>query len=96
MRYIADMKTATIPPIRVEPQFREEMEQALEVGESMTSLVEKAVRSEVERRRTHAEFVKRGLAAIARSEAEGNWIAADVVIAKLEARLAEVRKHRAA
>jgi len=48
----------------------------------------------LEERETHAEFVKFGLAAIARSEVDGDWIAADVVIAKLEARLAEFRKNR--
>jgi len=88
------MKSTTIPPVRIEPQFREEIEQALEEGESLASLVEQAVRTEVARRRDQAEFVRRGLAAVARSEADGDWVPAETVIAKLEARLSEARERR--
>jgi hypothetical protein len=85
------MKTATIPPIRIEPAFREEIVQSLDAGETMTALVETAVRTEVLRRRDQSEFVRRGLASIARSEAAGDWIAAETVIAKLEAKVAAAR-----
>lgn len=88
------MKSTTIPPVRIEPQFREEIEQALEEGETLASLVEQAVRNEVARRRDQAEFVRRGLAAVARSEADGDWVPAETVIAKLEARLAEARERQ--
>jgi hypothetical protein len=37
------MKTATIPPMRMESAFREEIEQSLEAGETMAALVEHAV-----------------------------------------------------
>jgi hypothetical protein len=36
-------------------------------------------------------FARRGLAAIARSEAAGDWIPAETVIAKLEAKVEAVR-----
>ena len=88
------MKSTTIPPVRIEPQFREEIEQALEEGESLASLVEQAGRTEVARRPDQAEFVRRGLAAVARSEADGDWVPAETVIAKLEARLSEARERR--
>lgn len=88
------MKSTTIPPVRIEPQFREEIEQALEEGESLASLVEQAVRTEVARRRDQAEFVRRGLAAVARSEADGDWVPADTVLDKLEARLAAARERQ--
>lgn len=39
-----------------------------------------------------SEFVRRGLASIARSEAAGDWIPAEDVIAKLEAKLAAARE----
>jgi Arc/MetJ-type ribon-helix-helix transcriptional regulator len=97
-RYIDPMKAATIPPIRIESAFREEIEQSLGTGETMAALVENAVRTEVSRRRDQSEFVRRGLAAIARSEAAGDWIPAETVIAKLEAKVAAARerqkKHR--
>jgi hypothetical protein len=88
------MKSTTIPPVRIEPQFREEIEQALEEGESLAALVEQAVRTEVARRRDQAEFVRRGLAAVARSEADGDWVPADTVLEKLEARLAAARERQ--
>ena len=88
------MKTATIPPIRIEPSFRKEIEQSLGDGETMAALVENAVRIEVSRRREQLEFVRRGLAAIARSEAAGDWIPAETVIAKLEAKVAAARERQ--
>ncbi|WP_300109461.1 YlcI/YnfO family protein [Rhodoferax sp.] len=88
------MKTATIPPIRIEPSFRREIEQSLDNGETMAALVENAVRIEVSRRREQSEFVRRGLAAIARSEAAGDWIPAETVIAKLEAKVAVARERQ--
>jgi len=93
-RYSSIMKTATIPPIRIESTFRQEIEQSLGDGETMASLVENAVRTEVTRRRDQSEFVRRGLAAIARSEADGDWIPAEVVLAKLEAKVAAARERQ--
>jgi hypothetical protein len=93
-RYIQAMKTATIPPIRIESAFRQQIEQSLVDGETMASLVEKAVRTEVARRRDQSEFARRGLAAIARSETAGDWIPADVVIAKLEAKVAAAKERQ--
>jgi len=90
------MKTATIPPVRIEPTFREEIEQALDEGESLASLVETAVRHEITRRQTQSEFIRRGIAAIGRTVAEGDGIAPATVIARLEAKLAEARKTRQA
>ncbi|MDD2880350.1 MAG: hypothetical protein PHQ58_07920 [Rhodoferax sp.] len=60
----------------------------------MAALVENAVRIEVSRRREQSEFVRRGLAAIARSEAAGDWIPAETVIAKLEAKVAVARERQ--
>lgn len=93
-RYIVRMKTATIPPIRIEPALREEIEESLGTGETMAALVESAVRTEVARRRDQSEFVRRGLASIARSEADGDWIPAEQVIAKLEAKVAAARERQ--
>lgn len=93
-RYDLAMKTASIPPIRIESTFRQEIEMSLGDGETMASLVENAVRTEVTRRRDQSEFVRRGLAAIARSEADGDWIPAEVVIAKLEAKVGAARERQ--
>lgn len=88
------MKTATIPPVRIESTFREEIEQSLAAGETMAALVENAVRLEVTRRREQSEFVRRGLTAIARSEEAGDWIPAETVIAKLEAKVAAAKERQ--
>ncbi len=92
MQYNLPMKTATIPPVRVEPSFRQEMERSLETGESLASLVETAVRNEVKRRQVQTEFMRRGLASIQATVAAGSGIPAESVIAKLEAKLAAAKQ----
>jgi len=89
------MKTATLPPIRVAPDFRLELEGVLEQGESLSQFVENAVRTTVARRKTQAEFVRRGIAAIEATQREGSGIPADLVIAKLEAKLSAARRAKA-
>ncbi len=95
LQYNAFMKTATIPPIRVAPDFRAELEGVLQDGETLSEFVENAVRATVAKRKNQAEFVRRGIAAIEDTKRTGNGIAADVVIAKLEAKLAAAKLNRA-
>lgn len=85
------MKTATLPPIRVAPDFRLELEGVLEEGESLSQFVENAVRATVTQRKTQAEFISRGMTAIEATTRAGAGIPADVVIAELEAKLAAAR-----
>ena len=92
MQYNASMKTATLPPIRVAPEFRSELEGVLEQGESLSEFVENAVRATVEKRKNQAEFVRRGIAAIETTKQEGAGIPAEVVIARLVAKLSAARK----
>lgn len=89
------MKTATLPPIRVAPDFRLELEGVLEEGESLSQFVENAVRATVAKRKTQAEFVKRGMDAIEATQRDGSGIPAQRVIAKLEAKLATAKKIKA-
>lgn len=91
---IAGMKTATIPPVRIDPSFRKAIEQSLVGGESLASLVETAVRNEVTRRRVQSEFVRRGMAAIHSTVSSGDGVPAEAVIAKLEMKLATARKSK--
>jgi hypothetical protein len=81
------MKTATLPPIRVAPDFRLELEGVLEEGESLSQFVESAVRTTVAKRKNQAEFIRRGIDAIKETK-QGGGIPAETVIAKLEAKLA--------
>ena len=89
------MKTATLPPIRVAPDFKLDLEGVLEQGESLSQFVENAVRTTVIRRKTQAEFIKRGIASIELTKREGGGVPAEVVIAKLEAKLAAARQAKA-
>lgn len=86
------MKTATFPSVRVDATLRDAAEGALREGETLTGLIESAVREAIQRRQAEAEFVARGLAAIVRTQKAGTGIPADTVIAKLEARLATARQ----
>lgn len=96
MQYTAGMKTATIPPVRIAPSFRQDMEESLAEGESLASLVETAVRKEVTRRQMHSEFVRRGMAAIERTATAGDGIPAATVIGQLEAKLAAAKRAKGA
>ena len=92
MQYNLSMKTATIPPIRVAPAFRGEIESVLEQGESLSEFVENAGRQSVLKRQNQTEFVRRGIAAIEETQRLGNGIAADDVLAQLDAKLAAASK----
>ena len=48
----------------------------------------------VAKRKTQAEFVRRGMAAIDATNRSGSGIPADVVLAKLEAKLAAAIRHQ--
>lgn len=58
------MRSATLPPIRVEPELRAEAESLLREGESLSEFLEKAVRDSVRHRREQAELVTRSLVAV--------------------------------
>lgn len=94
------MKTSTIPSVRVEPELREQMEQVLETGETLSSFVETSVRETVRHRLEQAEFVRRGMASLEMARRSGKYIDADAVVAKLQARLdraaSKGRRRRAA
>jgi hypothetical protein len=83
MHYIAGMKTATIPAVRVEPELRAEVESLLGEGETVSQFVEASVRASVQRRRAQAEFVARGLRSRQEAHRTGHYVEADVVVSAL-------------
>jgi len=89
------MKTATLPPVRVAPEFRQALEEVLEPGETLSQFVENAVRSTVEKRKHRAEFLRRGMAAIQDAQRDGNAIDAQTLVERLDARLSAARKSSA-
>jgi len=85
------MKTASIPSVRVEPEFRAEVESVLGEGETLSEFVEASVRASVERRRVQAEFIARGLRSRDEARRTGEYVDADVVVASLQRKLDAAR-----
>jgi hypothetical protein len=83
------MKSATIPSIRVEPELREEVEDLLLDGESLSEFVEASVRESVRRRRNQAEFLARGMASLAAAKADAEYVDPGKTLRKLESMLAK-------
>ena len=86
------MRSATFPPIRVEPEVRAEVEAVLRQGESLTQFIEEAVIAAAAWRRVQAEFVTRGESAIERWKQEGGGQAVDEVMVDLQARLDDAKR----
>ena len=86
------MKTSTFPSLRVEAELREAAESVLREGETLTSLIETAMRETIHRRRAQAEFLARGLRASEDAERAGGYHTANKVHAELQRRLDARRK----
>jgi len=85
------MKTATFPSLRVEQELRDAAESVLRDGETLSGFIEASVRETIERRRTRAEFISRGLASRQEAQSTGVYFAADAVHARLGQMLATAR-----
>ena len=86
------MRSATFPPIRVEPEVRADVEAVLREGESLTQFIEEAVVAAAARRRMQTEFVARGETAIERWKRVGGGHTVDEVLADLQGRLNDAKK----
>jgi ribosome-associated translation inhibitor RaiA len=85
------MKTATLPSLRVEPELREAAESVLQEGETLSGFIEASLRETIERRRTRAEFIARGLASREEAKRTGVYFAADKVHGELGRMLAKAK-----
>lgn len=83
----AIMKTATFPSLRVETEFREAAESVLREGETLTSLIETAMRETIHRRRVQDEFLARGLRSSDDAKRTGIYHSAIEVHGELHRRL---------
>jgi predicted transcriptional regulator len=84
-----NMKTSTIPSLRVAPELRAAAESVLENGETLSSFVEHSVRVQIERRRSQREFIARGLASRDEARRTGEYFDSDDVLAELDEMLAD-------
>ena len=89
------MRSATFPPIRVEPEVRAKVEAVLREGESLTQFIEEAVVAAAAWRRVQSEFVTRGETAIERWKQEGGGHTVNEVMADLQARLDDAKRQAA-
>ena len=79
------MKSATIPPLRVTPELRQDAESVLQEGETLSSFVEDSLRRQIQWRKIQGEFLARGLAASESAKRSGNYASKDVVMNSLQA-----------
>lgn len=77
------MKSATIPPLRVTPDLRQDAQSVLREGETLSGFVEESLRRQIEHRKFQKEFISRGLAARANAKATGNYATKDEVMESL-------------
>lgn len=81
------MKTAVIPPLRVDPEFREQVLGVLRQGETLSAFTEASLRAEIHRRMAQREFMARGRASAEKARRAGRYVEADDVLAQLAKRL---------
>lgn len=86
------MKTASLPSLRVTPEFREAAEAVLKEGETVSMLMEAAVRDEVRRRAVRAEFLRRGIESLEEYRRTGVSYSAEEVFGELRQRVEAKRQ----
>lgn len=90
------MKTAQLPPVRVEQSVRDEIESVLRQGETLSQFVESATVQAAQRRKSQDEFLARGRASLKRAKKSGEYYSAkdalDAMQARLDARIAQLGK----
>jgi hypothetical protein len=87
-----EMKTTTIPPIRVSQDLRKQAEAVLEEGETISGFMLESLNRNIEYRKVRREFVARGLASAARAKKTGKYVSAGKVIAKLGRKLDKAKR----
>jgi hypothetical protein len=93
---ISTMKTATLPPVRVRPEFRAEIQSLLGHGETLSEFLETSVRDSVQRRRNQQEFVRRGMVSLQNAKLTDSYVDADAMLARLERKLVDARALKSA
>ena len=84
---MACMKTAQLPPVRVEQSVRDEIESVLRQGESLSQFVENAAVQAAQRRKSQQEFLARGRESLKRAKKCGEYYSAKDALDAMQARL---------
>jgi predicted transcriptional regulator len=83
----ANMKTASLPSLRVDPELRQDAESVLHQGETLSSFMEQALRASIQSRKSRQEFIARGLASRDEARKTCEYFAADEVLSEMDALL---------
>lgn len=81
------MKTAQLPPVRVEPSVRDEIESTLREGESLSEFVLAAALDASRRRKAQEAFLARGRASLAQARETGEFYAVEPVLNEMQDRM---------
>lgn len=87
-----DMKTSTLPAIRVRPELREAAERALRPSETLSKLMESSLESFIAHRSAEDEFISRGLRAAETARQDNKYVSAKDVLAQLDKRIAAAKR----
>lgn len=86
------MKTATLPPVRVDPKLKRAVEAVLEPGETLSEFIVQSVSRATQVRAAQREFVDRAEARSARAKKTGRYVPAAAVYKRMEQLLTRARK----
>ena len=91
---MTDVKSRTIPPLRVSEQLRADAEGVLGPGETLSAFVMDAVSRSIDFRKTQLDFLARGMASAERARSVGGYVPAAKAVARLRKRLARAQRTR--
>jgi Arc/MetJ-type ribon-helix-helix transcriptional regulator len=86
------MKTANLPPVRITPELREQLDGVLHEGESLSSFVNDAVRQHIVQRQADQSFVARAWSAHERLQQGGAFETPETLMKDLRARHAAAKR----
>lgn len=81
------MKSAVIPQMCVDAQFRSDHESVLNEGETLSEFIANSLKSAVEYRLVQTRFHARGQQAWAEFERSGKALSADMVLARMNEKI---------
>jgi head-tail adaptor len=81
------MKTAQLPPVRIEPSVHAEIESVLRSGETLSQFVEDATVQAAQRGRSQQEFLEHGRESLKRAMKNGQYYPANDALDAMQARL---------
>lgn len=86
------MKSATLPPLHVDPELRADIEHVLEEGETISGFMEAPVRTLIAHRRSRRASIERGLASHERARERDEYFGAKEVLDDLRQRLEDAKR----